>query len=117
MSCKGWHSKKEYIRDNCVRVVNKLQSRKMKDCNHSFYKCIFNCNCFFSNTGIDGLSLEVSNIVDIRQEINREIAMRLITDVKSNNQFFTDLNDFQVLMLFKMYADRKKIRTVAPRLW
>lgn len=46
--------------------------------------------------GIDGLSLEVSNIVDIRQEINREIAMRLITDVKSNNQFFTDLNDFQM---------------------
>ncbi|XP_078252495.1 alpha-mannosidase 2 isoform X2 [Rhinoraja longicauda] len=46
--------------------------------------------------GIDGLSLEISNIVDIRQEINREIAMRLITDVKSNNQFFTDLNDFQM---------------------
>ncbi|XP_041041585.1 alpha-mannosidase 2 isoform X2 [Carcharodon carcharias] len=46
--------------------------------------------------GIDGLSLEISNIVDIRGEINQEIAMRLITDVKSNNQFYTDLNDFQM---------------------
>ncbi|XP_067885903.1 alpha-mannosidase 2 isoform X2 [Heterodontus francisci] len=46
--------------------------------------------------GIDGLSLEISNIVDIRSEINQEIAMRLTTDVKSNNQFYTDLNDFQM---------------------
>ncbi|XP_078070807.1 alpha-mannosidase 2 isoform X4 [Mustelus asterias] len=47
-------------------------------------------------SGIDGLSLEISNIVDIRGEINQEIAMRLVTDVKSNNQFYTDLNDFQM---------------------
>ncbi|XP_072372510.1 alpha-mannosidase 2 isoform X3 [Scyliorhinus torazame] len=47
-------------------------------------------------SGIDGLSLEISNIVDIRSEINQEIAMRLITDVKNNNQFYTDLNDFQM---------------------
>uniref|UniRef100_UPI00398F1BDD alpha-mannosidase 2 isoform X2 n=1 Tax=Pristiophorus japonicus TaxID=55135 RepID=UPI00398F1BDD len=46
--------------------------------------------------GIDGLSLEISNIVDIRGEINQEIAMRMTTDVKSNNQFYTDLNDFQM---------------------
>ncbi|XP_069748745.1 alpha-mannosidase 2 isoform X2 [Narcine bancroftii] len=46
--------------------------------------------------GVDGLSLEISNIVDIRHEINQEIAMRLITDVKSNNKFYSDLNDFQM---------------------
>ncbi|XP_072137479.1 alpha-mannosidase 2 isoform X2 [Mobula birostris] len=46
--------------------------------------------------GVEGLSLEISNIVDIRHEMNQEIAMRLTTDVKSNNQFYTDLNDFQM---------------------
>ncbi|XP_059825489.1 alpha-mannosidase 2 [Hypanus sabinus] len=46
--------------------------------------------------GVEGLSLEISNIVDIRHEMNQEIAMRLTTDVKSNNEFYTDLNDFQM---------------------
>lgn len=43
-----------------------------------------------------GRSLEISNLVDIRSEVNRELAMRLVTDVASGNRFYTDLNGFQV---------------------
>lgn len=43
-----------------------------------------------------GRSLEISNLVDIRSEVNYELAMRLVTDVASGNHFHTDLNGFQV---------------------
>uniref|UniRef100_H3A005 Alpha-mannosidase n=1 Tax=Latimeria chalumnae TaxID=7897 RepID=H3A005_LATCH len=46
--------------------------------------------------GLDGQSLEISNIVDIRGEFNREIAMRIASDVNSQNRFYTDLNGFQI---------------------
>lgn len=43
-----------------------------------------------------GRSLEISNLVDISSEVNRELAMRLVTDVANGNRFHTDLNGFQV---------------------
>lgn len=43
-----------------------------------------------------GRSLEISNLVDIRSEVNYELAMRLVTDVVNGNRFYTDLNSFQV---------------------
>lgn len=43
-----------------------------------------------------GRSLEISNLVDIRSEVNYELAMRLVTDVVNDNRFYTDLNSFQV---------------------
>ncbi|XP_035995760.1 alpha-mannosidase 2 [Fundulus heteroclitus] len=46
--------------------------------------------------GHAGKSLEVSNTVDIRSEANRELAMRLVSDVASGNRFYTDLNGFQM---------------------
>ncbi|KAM4532721.1 alpha-mannosidase 2 [Fundulus diaphanus] len=46
--------------------------------------------------GHAGKSLEVSNTVDIRSEGNRELAMRLVSDVASGNRFYTDLNGFQM---------------------
>ncbi|CAH1251351.1 MAN2A1 [Branchiostoma lanceolatum] len=46
--------------------------------------------------GIDGWSLEISNVVDIRDQRNRELCMRLKTDIKNSNQFFSDLNGFQM---------------------
>uniref|UniRef100_A0A3B3WCX9 Glycosyl hydrolase family 38 C-terminal domain-containing protein n=1 Tax=Poecilia mexicana TaxID=48701 RepID=A0A3B3WCX9_9TELE len=39
-----------------------------------------------------GKSLEISNMVDIRSETNKELVMRLVTDVASGNRFYTDLN-------------------------
>nr|XP_042696380.1 alpha-mannosidase 2 isoform X2 [Chrysemys picta bellii] len=46
--------------------------------------------------GLEGESLELSNIVDIRGEYNREIAMRISSDVNSQNRFYTDLNGYQI---------------------
>ncbi|XP_037385401.1 alpha-mannosidase 2 isoform X1 [Talpa occidentalis] len=62
--------------------------------------------CFFEHVvhrvrlyhiqGIEGQSLEVSNIVDIRKEYNREIAMRISSNINSQNKFYTDLNGYQI---------------------
>uniref|UniRef100_A0A8D0H1C9 Alpha-mannosidase n=1 Tax=Sphenodon punctatus TaxID=8508 RepID=A0A8D0H1C9_SPHPU len=46
--------------------------------------------------GVEGQSLEVSNIVDIRGEYNREIAMRISSDINSQNRFYSDLNGYQI---------------------
>ncbi|XP_045422411.1 alpha-mannosidase 2 isoform X3 [Lemur catta] len=46
--------------------------------------------------GIEGQSVEVSNIVDIRKEYNHEIAMRISSDIKNQNRFYTDLNGYQI---------------------
>ncbi|KAG2466885.1 MA2A1 mannosidase, partial [Polypterus senegalus] len=46
--------------------------------------------------GVEGQSVEMCNTVDIRGEFNREIAMRITSDVNSNDRFFTDLNGFQI---------------------
>ncbi|XP_006886769.1 PREDICTED: alpha-mannosidase 2-like [Elephantulus edwardii] len=46
--------------------------------------------------GIEGQSVEISNIVDIRKEYNREIAMRISSDVNNQNRFYSDLNGYQI---------------------
>lgn len=46
--------------------------------------------------GADGLSLEISCLVDIRDHVNRELALRFSSDIESRGRFFTDLNGFQV---------------------
>ncbi|XP_041825970.1 alpha-mannosidase 2 isoform X2 [Melanotaenia boesemani] len=46
--------------------------------------------------GHAGKSLEISNVVDIRSEYNRELVMRLISNVASSNRFYSDLNGFQM---------------------
>lgn len=47
-------------------------------------------------SGVDGLSLEISCLVDIRDHVNKELALRFSTDIESKGAFFTDLNGFQV---------------------
>uniref|UniRef100_A0A8C5JVT4 Alpha-mannosidase n=1 Tax=Jaculus jaculus TaxID=51337 RepID=A0A8C5JVT4_JACJA len=46
--------------------------------------------------GVEGLSLDVSFLVDIRDYVNKELAVRIHTDIDSQGTFFTDLNGFQV---------------------
>uniref|UniRef100_A0A3B4WKE3 Alpha-mannosidase n=1 Tax=Seriola lalandi dorsalis TaxID=1841481 RepID=A0A3B4WKE3_SERLL len=46
--------------------------------------------------GHAGRSLEISNMVDIRSEVNRELVMRLVSDIANGNRFYTDLNGFQM---------------------
>uniref|UniRef100_A0A672GGS1 Alpha-mannosidase n=1 Tax=Salarias fasciatus TaxID=181472 RepID=A0A672GGS1_SALFA len=47
--------------------------------------------------GVDGLSIDMSTMVDIRDQTNKELAMRLTTDIQSGDAFYTDLNAFQVI--------------------
>uniref|UniRef100_A0A8D2LFF9 Alpha-mannosidase n=1 Tax=Varanus komodoensis TaxID=61221 RepID=A0A8D2LFF9_VARKO len=46
--------------------------------------------------GVDGLSLEISCMVDIRDHVNKELALRFSTDIESHGAFFTDVNGFQI---------------------
>ncbi|XP_068423060.1 alpha-mannosidase 2 [Clinocottus analis] len=46
--------------------------------------------------GHAGKSLQLSNTVDIRSEVNRELVMRLVSDVANGNRFHSDLNGFQM---------------------
>uniref|UniRef100_A0A4X2KH64 Alpha-mannosidase n=1 Tax=Vombatus ursinus TaxID=29139 RepID=A0A4X2KH64_VOMUR len=46
--------------------------------------------------GVEGLSLDVSSLVDIRDHVNKELALRIQTDIESEGTFFTDLNGFQI---------------------
>ncbi|CAJ0944081.1 unnamed protein product [Ranitomeya imitator] len=50
--------------------------------------------------GTDGLSVDMSSLIDIRDHVNKEIAMRISTDIQSEDTFFTDLNGFQILREF-----------------
>ncbi|KAB0360787.1 hypothetical protein FD754_004943 [Muntiacus muntjak] len=45
---------------------------------------------------VEGQSVEISNIVDIRKEHNYEIAMRISSSINSQNRFYTDLNGYQI---------------------
>lgn len=50
-----------------------------------------------NSPGIDGASVEISNIVDIRGSSNLEVGMRLHTGVRNSEQtFYSDLNGFQM---------------------
>ncbi|KAM4528259.1 alpha-mannosidase 2 isoform 2-T2 [Odontesthes bonariensis] len=50
----------------------------------------------FHLEGHAGKSLQMSNMVDIRSEANRELVMRLVSSVASGNRFYSDLNGFQM---------------------
>ncbi|KAM5299661.1 alpha-mannosidase 2 [Ctenodactylus gundi] len=62
--------------------------------------------CFFDHVthkvrlyniqGIEGQSVEISNIVDIRNLHNREIAMKISSEINNQNRFYTDLNGYQI---------------------
>lgn len=47
-------------------------------------------------TGVDGFSIDITTLVDIRDQTNKELAMRLVTDIQTGGVFYTDLNGFQV---------------------
>jgi len=56
---------------------------------------------------LDANDIEIRNLVDIRQESNYELSMRVTTEVENNNIFYTDLNGFQVIPIeFMLYANK-----------
>ncbi|XP_047426391.1 alpha-mannosidase 2 [Mugil cephalus] len=67
------------------------------------YSDITSCFRHFTHTlrlfhldGHAGKSVQISNMVDIRSEVNRELVMRLVSDVANGNRFYSDLNGFQM---------------------
>ncbi|XP_050395498.1 alpha-mannosidase 2x [Patella vulgata] len=50
-----------------------------------------------NSPGTEGQSVDMYNIVDIRQQIDKEIAVRITTDIKNEDRvFYTDLNGYQM---------------------
>ena len=62
--------------------------------NYFIHKINFTTNVF---VGPDGTGLQIVNNVDIRQMNNVELGMRFSTNINSGNEFFTDLNGFQMM--------------------
>lgn len=62
----------------------------------SFWSLICGSVLFYVFPGVDGLSIDFTTMVDIRDQTNKELAMRLDTDIQSGDVFYTDLNGFQV---------------------
>ncbi|RZC36724.1 alpha-mannosidase 2 [Asbolus verrucosus] len=51
----------------------------------------------YNSPGADSLGIEIENIVDIQKTSNFELVMRLSTNIKNSDEFFTDLNGYEVL--------------------
>ncbi|XP_004484142.2 alpha-mannosidase 2 [Dasypus novemcinctus] len=62
----------------------------------SFYGRVTHSVRLYNVQGIEGQSVEVRNIVDIRKEYNHEIGMRISSDINNENRFYTDLNGYQI---------------------
>lgn len=48
---------------------------------------------------LDTYDVEIRNLVDIRQQMNYELSMRVTTEVNNDDIFYTDLNGFQVMTI------------------
>lgn len=46
--------------------------------------------------GVDGFSVDATTTMDIRDQNNKELSMRLVTNIQSGDVFYTDLNGFQM---------------------
>ncbi|XP_032650078.1 alpha-mannosidase 2x isoform X1 [Chelonoidis abingdonii] len=62
----------------------------------SYYQHVQQVVRLYNVPGVEGLSLDVSCLVDIRDHVNKEMALRLSTSIASEDTFFTDLNGFQI---------------------
>ncbi|XP_023714691.1 alpha-mannosidase 2 [Cryptotermes secundus] len=47
--------------------------------------------------GTDSLGLEVQNVVDISDQVNCELVMRISSNIKNGDDFYTDLNGLQII--------------------
>ncbi|CAG9818669.1 unnamed protein product [Phaedon cochleariae] len=51
----------------------------------------------YNSTGADSLGIEIENTVDIEKTNNFELVMRLSTNINSFDEFFTDVNGYQIM--------------------
>lgn len=77
---------------------------------HLLSQVIVHCNYLvhvvnvYNTSGADDYGIEIQNLVDIRDEINFELAMRLSTNIKNQDVFYTDLNGYQIIK--RKYYDK-----------
>ncbi|XP_053387159.1 alpha-mannosidase 2x-like [Mercenaria mercenaria] len=77
-------------------VVNIIQGPIVSEV-HVYFELVTHVVRLYNSSGIDGISLDMQNIVDITTQRNVEIAVRIHTDVQNkDNEFYTDLNGFQM---------------------
>lgn len=61
-----------------------------------FFSLFWFCVYYAAFLGVDGLSIDMTTMVDIKDQTNKELAMRLVTSIQNGDVFYTDLNGFQV---------------------
>ncbi|KAL0612654.1 Alpha-mannosidase 2x [Plecturocebus cupreus] len=62
----------------------------------AYYKHVHQAVRLYNLPWVEGLSLDLSSLVDIWDYVNKELALCIHTDINSHGTFFTDLNGFQV---------------------
>lgn len=50
------------------------------------------------DSGADSLGIEIQNEVNIIEQNNYELAMRISSNIKNGDTFYSDLNDLQVIV-------------------
>lgn len=69
-------------------------SKLLSDIFILLYFCLISQMFTLRPAGID-----IQNLLDIRQTVNTEVAMRLTTNIENQDVFYTDLNGYQVQYL------------------
>ncbi|XP_070545855.1 alpha-mannosidase 2x-like [Ptychodera flava] len=84
------------ITEGLKPVIRLIRGRLLSEV-HVTFDHVFHCVRLAKSPGADGTALEISNIVDIRSQKNKEIVMRIKTDIQNiDKSFYTDLNGFQI---------------------
>ena len=59
----------------------------------------------YNSPGVDGLVLNIKNLVDISSSMNKELSMRIKTSISNGGGvYYTDLNGFQVWFVLCLFG-------------
>uniref|UniRef100_A0A665V6V0 mannosyl-oligosaccharide 1,3-1,6-alpha-mannosidase n=1 Tax=Echeneis naucrates TaxID=173247 RepID=A0A665V6V0_ECHNA len=86
-----------FLPDGKAKPYNQKEPPVVRVVEGPLFSEVFSSEWFgFVFLGVDGLSIDITTTVDIRDQTNKELAMRLVTDIQSGDVFYTDLNGFQM---------------------
>ena len=85
-----------------ARQTVKVVEGKLRSCVTVTDSWIRHVVCLHNSPGVDGTGLHIENDIDLTSQTmnNREIAMKISSDIQSEDLFYTDLNGFQVGIFF-----------------
>jgi len=77
----------------------KVVEGRLRSCVTTSDSWIRHVVCLHNSPGVDGTGLHVENDIDLTSESmnNKEIAMKIVSDIQSEDLFYTDLNGFQMI--------------------